>query len=127
MKRNTVVTKDGSHTVAVPQMNVTYHSVHGAIQESQHVFIEAGLRSVMRRPAGAPVAVFEMGFGTGLNAFLTAIEAEKTGTNIHYTAVETLPLPPEEATGLNYSEMLGHADLFQRLHQCEWNKAVRCK
>lgn len=125
MKRNTVVTKDGSHTIAVPLMNVTYHSVHGAVQESRHVFIEAGLHHVMRRSGGTAITVFEMGFGTGLNALLTAVEAGKTATNIHYTAVETSPLSLEEATVLNYPAMLGHADLFQRLHQCEWNKTVR--
>lgn len=112
--------------MAVPQYNVTYHSIHGAVQESVHVFIEAGLRYVSDRRSERPdkLQVFEMGFGTGLNAFLTAMEAEKTGTPIHYTTVETSPLTVEEASVLNYPETLGRADLFQQLHRCKWNEDI---
>ena len=77
MKKAIIITADGSHSVAIPDLNVSYHSKHGAIQESKHVFIEAGFRycsGSLDRPD--PVRIFEMGFGTGLNAFLTAIKGE---------------------------------------------------
>ncbi len=124
LKKEIIVTKDGSHTITIPQLNVTYHSVHGAIQESKHVFIEAGLRYLINQLSNQPINLFEMGFGTGLNAFLTAIEAGKMGTIIHYTAVETSPLSLSEASGLNYSDLLGHPDLFQQLHGCRWNEEM---
>lgn len=122
MKREIIVTKDGSHTVEIPGMNVTYHSHHGAIQESKHVFIETGLNYQLNRPElqGFPHHIFEMGFGTGLNALLTAIEAEKRRIPIRYTAVEMYPLTLEEANTLNFSQVLGHQDVFEQLHLCEW-------
>ncbi|RYF86017.1 MAG: SAM-dependent methyltransferase [Chitinophagaceae bacterium] len=68
--------------------------------------------------------IFEMGFGTGLNAFLTAIQATETGRKVHYTTVETSPLFWEEVDGLNYTGVLGHAELFQQLHQNNWNGEI---
>lgn len=125
MKKQIILTGDGSHTIAVPEYNVTYHSKYGAVQESLHVFIEAGLRYASRRPERPEVLrVFEMGLGTGLNAFLTAIEAEKDGKGIYYAAVETSPLTVEEASLLNYPDVLGQSDLFQQLHQCKWNEGT---
>src|SRR5688500_8336114 len=105
--REIVVTRDGSHTVAIPERKVMYHSVHGAIQESVHVYIKAGLWYVSGHvePPDS-IRIFEMGFGTGLNAFLTAIEAAEKKINIHYTAVEAFPLTADEASGLNYAETL---------------------
>jgi tRNA U34 5-methylaminomethyl-2-thiouridine-forming methyltransferase MnmC len=124
--REIVVTRDGSHTVAIPEKRVMYHSVHGAMQESVHVFIEAGLRYVAGR-AEQPdsIRIFEMGFGTGLNAFLTAIEAAEKNISIHYTTVEAFPLTTDEAAVLNYAETLGHAALFRQLHACSWNEEAR--
>lgn len=122
MKREIIVTKDGSHTVEIPGMNVTYHSHHGAIQESMHVFIETGLNYLLNKAErqDSPLHIFEMGFGTGLNALLTAIEAENRKIRIRYTAVEMYPLSLEEANTLNYSQVLGHHDVFERLHLCKW-------
>lgn len=126
MKKEIIITADGSNTVAIPEMNVTYHSHHGAIQESVHVFIEAGLRYISGRlERRDTLRIFEMGFGTGLNAFLTAIEVKKTKTNIHYTAVETAPLSLQEAGKLNYTQVLSYEELFQQLHQCNWNAEVQ--
>jgi tRNA U34 5-methylaminomethyl-2-thiouridine-forming methyltransferase MnmC len=125
MKREILVTKDGSHTVEIPGMNVTYHSHHGAIQESMHVFIETGLFYLLKQsPFQEPLRIFEMGFGTGLNALLTAIEAVKKILKIHYTAVEMHPLTIEEANALNYSHVLGQQEVFERLHQCAWGEDV---
>jgi tRNA U34 5-methylaminomethyl-2-thiouridine-forming methyltransferase MnmC len=123
--RKRVVTRDGSHTIAIPEKGVLYHSIYGAIRESVHVFIEAGLKFVSRRLATPSIAVFEMGFGTGLNAFLTAIEAAASRQTITYTAVELFPLSWEEAGLLNYTESLGHASLFEQLHECAWNEEVK--
>jgi len=110
------VTDDGSHTLEV-KTGVTYHSRFGALQESQHIFIAAGLRMMPTRL----VRVFEMGFGTGLNALLTLLE----GGAIHYETVETAPVLM--APRLNYPEILGRPDcrpVFERLHSEEWEKPV---
>lgn len=122
--REVVLTKDGSHTIAIPEKGVTYHSVHGAVQESLHVFMEAGLGAVLTSSNKPEVSVFEMGFGTGLNAFLTALVAEEQQIHVSYTAVEAFPLPVEEALQLNYTDTLGHAALFAQLHRSAWNAAV---
>lgn len=124
MQRELILTKDGSHTIAIPSIDVTYHSLHGAIQESLHVFIEAGLKNCPSAEANS-LRIFEMGFGTGLNALLTLIEAEKTQQHIHYTAIELFPLENELVQSLNYCEQLHRADLrpvFEQLHACEWEK-----
>lgn len=71
------------------------------------------------------IAIFEIGFGTGLNAFLTAIHAIEKQRDIFYTAVETAPLPLQEAATLHYTETLGHAALFQQLHECRRNEEIR--
>jgi tRNA U34 5-methylaminomethyl-2-thiouridine-forming methyltransferase MnmC len=135
MQRQPVITKDGSYTISVPAMNVTYHSMHGAIQESMHVFIEAGLHypeGRFGRPPGSDdrppgLNILEMGFGTGLNALLTLIESEKGSQIIHYTSIELFPLNKEEIAGLNYCELLQRPDLqpvFNLLHECEWQKDI---
>lgn len=125
MQRNLILTKDGSHTVAVPDMNVTYHSVHGAIQESMHVFIEAGFKDLA---AGLEqVHIFEMGFGTGLNALLTLIEAQQKALPVSYTAVELFPLEQSELQTLNYCEQLNRPALqpvFEQLHSSKWEEKV---
>ena len=94
-ERQLIITKDGSHTVSIPEMNVTYHSHHGAIQESLHVFINAGLKYVLDTDNLPVIYIFEMGFGTGLNALLTLIEAERLQQPVHYTAIELYPLQEE--------------------------------
>ena len=125
MKRKIITTADGSHTIVLPELDVMYHSRHGAIQESMHVFIEAGLRHLIHQSTIQPINVFEMGFGTGLNAFLTAIEAKKQHKEIHYTAVEPYPLTVEEAASLNYSQSLQHTEWFAALHQSSWSEDIR--
>ncbi|MBD0289211.1 MAG: tRNA (5-methylaminomethyl-2-thiouridine)(34)-methyltransferase MnmD [Flavisolibacter sp.] len=124
MKREIIMTSDGSHTVSVPELNVTYHSRFGAVQESLHVFIQAGLYHVWEQFTDAPIHIFEMVLGTGLNAFLPAIEAQKRQRNIHYTAIEKFPLAIEEALNLNYTQLLQHNEFFEQLHQCKWNEDV---
>jgi tRNA U34 5-methylaminomethyl-2-thiouridine-forming methyltransferase MnmC len=122
MTREIINTADGSHTVSIPEMNITYHSRHGAIQESTHVFINAGLKY-----SSGDLHIFEMGFGTGLNALLTLIEATEQHRNIFYETIEPFPLLAMEAATLNYCRQLQRPDLqpvFDQLHQCEWDKPV---
>ena len=126
MQRKLILTGDGSHTISMPELNVTYHSIHGAIQESKHVFIEAGLKSLLP-VEGTALNVFEMGFGTGLNALLTIIESERLQRKIYYETVEQFPLDNGEVRSLNYCEQLDREDLqpiFEQLHSCEWEKKV---
>lgn len=123
MERKIITTADGSNSIAITDLMVTYHSVHGAIQESKHVFIEAGLKYLIGNLISPVFKIFEMGLGTGLNAFLTAIEAEKNGTKIQYTAIEQFPITSAEALLLNYPSVLGSAALFHAIHQCKWNEA----
>lgn len=126
MQRMPIITKDGSHTISIPEWGVTYHSQHGAIQESMHVFIHAGLLvSDIFRESGT--YILEMGFGTGLNALLTLMEAEKFRRPVHYTALELFPLQKEEIISLNYCQQLNREGLnpyFEKLHSGDWEKDI---
>lgn len=125
MQRDIILTSDGSHSMSIPALNVTYHSIHGAVQESRHVFIEAGLKNIA--PAAHPVRILEMGFGTGLNALLTLIEAERIQQPVQYTTLELYPLEPGHTRLLNYCEQLQRPDLqrdFEQLHSCEWESEM---
>ena len=120
------LTSDGSHTLFVPEMDEHYHSVNGAIQESMHVFIEAGLRQYgarLRQYNKKSIRILELGFGTGLNAFLSCLEAEKMGIQIHYTGLEKYPLPMELIRKLNYSEQFpeNKNETYLKIHQCDWD------
>ena len=125
MDRKIIQTADGSHTVAIPEMNVTYHSKHGAIQESMHVFVKAGLHYLLNQSTIQSIKIFEMGFGTGLNAFLTAIEAANKKVKVYYMTVEQSPLNIEETMSLNYSENLRYKEWFDALHECKWSEDVK--
>jgi tRNA U34 5-methylaminomethyl-2-thiouridine-forming methyltransferase MnmC len=127
MQRKLIVTRDGSHSIEIPELGVAYHSIHGAIRESMHVFIEAGLKASGRCKRPDAMQIFEVGFGTGLNALLTMIEAEKMSRKTYYQTIEPFPLDTDDAKGLNYCELLNRRDLqdsFEQLHQCEWEKEV---
>jgi tRNA U34 5-methylaminomethyl-2-thiouridine-forming methyltransferase MnmC len=118
-----MLTQDGSHTIAIPELQVTYHSTFGAVQESKHVFIEAGLTPLLQ--SHNHIHILEVGFGTGLNALLSLGETEKTGSTIAYTAIEPFPLTKEEVQALNYCDQLLRPDLkmyFQQMHACGWEK-----
>ena len=110
------LTKDDSHTLYNREYNEHYHSQHGAIQESQYVFINKGLLSIQKES----ISIFEMGFGTGLNAYLTALSSSKT---INYDAVETTPLPESVIKQLNYPTLLNdESDFFLTMHHASWNQ-----
>ena len=128
MTREIIVTMDGSHSIAIPDMGVTYHSTHGAIQESMHVFIESGLRYI-NHTLNTPgtLSVLEMGFGTGLNALLTLAEAEKNRQKIYYETIELYPLEAKTIESLNYCEQMQREDLtplFNLMHTCKWNTII---
>lgn len=115
-------TADGSHTLFIPSMNEHYHSVNGAIQESSHVFIEAGYKQMHKQN----IRVLEIGFGTGLNAFLTLRQCEKEQRHVHYYTIELYPLENELIRRLNYGELIWpeQAILFQALHEAPWETAI---
>jgi tRNA U34 5-methylaminomethyl-2-thiouridine-forming methyltransferase MnmC len=126
MHRQVFLTADGSHSIALPAMNVIYHSKHGAIAESMHVFINAGLNYVARNTKN--VSVFEVGFGTGLNALLTMVESDKKQLNTNYVAIEKFPLEENVFTCLNYVEMLGdekYREAFLTMHTGSCDASVR--
>ena len=114
-----VKTSDGSSTLFVPELNEHYHSVHGAIQESEYIFIKCGLNFSKADPA----RIFEVGFGTGLNAFLTAIDASSQNRKIIYTSIEKYPLPDSLVNELNYKSFFPRelAYLFDRIQKGKWN------
>lgn len=114
------ITEDGSHTLFVPGMNEHYHSTHGAVQESMHVYIDAGLRQCAKNE----IKVLEIGFGTGLNAFLTMLEAEKTSKKIDYTSLELYLVTSPVTDKLNYAELIAphKKEVFHSLHTCAWEQ-----
>lgn len=122
IQRELQETADGSHTLFIPEMDEHYHSVNGAVQESRHVFIEAGLRHQAKKD----ITVFEIGFGTGLNAFLTLLDAEENGRKVDYHSVELYPLEPELVQSLNYGNVIcpEKKELFQSLHAAPWNETA---
>ena len=120
MKRSLQITADLSHTVLVDDLDITYHSRHGAVQESQHVFIEAGLKAIQLEPK-EQIHIFEMGLGTGLNAWLTWQFAQTHTRNIDYTAVELFPLEATIYKELNYVDD-SKKHQFELLHSCSWNE-----
>jgi tRNA U34 5-methylaminomethyl-2-thiouridine-forming methyltransferase MnmC len=121
MERHLVETEDGSHTLYVPALEEQFHSRHGALQESRHVFLETGLRLMAAEKSS--IRILEMGFGTGLNAILTAVAADEWNLQIDYTAVEAYPLSAEEISNLNYANLIGGEktqESWTRIHQATW-------
>jgi tRNA U34 5-methylaminomethyl-2-thiouridine-forming methyltransferase MnmC len=125
MELELLTTADGSHTLVVRESNVTYHSKHGAIQESVHVYINAGLHYAMQEKMH--LKIFEMGFGTGLNALLTYQETKLHNLTIEYHTVETNPIDNQLASLLNYPEQLGSIELtepFEAMHQAAFGECL---
>lgn len=115
-------TDDGVPTLYLPEMDEHYHSTKGALAEARHVYIEMALRSFGQ----TNINILEIGFGTGLNAFLSLLESQRNHRSINYTTVELYPLPPEVTDKLNYPALIAPecGDLFARLHHCEWNRPI---
>lgn len=118
------LTKDGSHTLFNAQLNESYHSTNGALQESLHVFIEVGLKPQLENNSGHRIQILELGFGTGLNAILSFIECNKQHIECDYIGIEAYPLHLSLIQQLNYSDWMNddQRDIFNQMHICEWNK-----
>lgn len=116
-----LLTDDGSHTIYSEHFDEIYHSRHGAVTESQHVFIQNGLAAM----TATNVKVFEAGFGTGLNALLTWIYAEQHGMTVHYIGIELYPVSESILSEINIASLFpGHEDKFRRLHQAAWGQDI---
>lgn len=115
-------TQDGSKSIFSDQFGVSYHSKYGAVQESQHVFLNAALRfkAVLQKD----ISIFEMGFGTGLNAFLTLVEAQRRGLNIDYHAIEAYPIAAHLVAEFDYPAFIGQpqlATIYEAMHADSWS------
>ena len=117
------ITEDGSHTLFSEMAGQTYHSSHGAVQESRHIFISQ-LIDQQSTVNGQQLMVLEIGFGTGLNALLTAQWARENGAIVEFTTIELYPLVEEVYRELNYGSLLGDEELFLQLHEAEWDAGV---
>lgn len=116
------ITEDGSHTLYNSVVDECYHSTHGAVQESMHIFIQNAL--LFHEPQ-ASLSVLEIGFGTGLNAWLTCVEAEKRQMQINYHALERYPVDAALYTQLNYVDGEEERRCFRLMHTCEWNVPIQ--
>ena len=116
-----IVTADGSHSLLNEDLNETYHSVHGAIQESVHVFIQNGFDHFVSQQNPEQFSILEIGFGTGLNALLTIQKIVEKPIRVHYTSLEAYPLGEEIWSTLNYCEELALKPEYKRLHQSAWD------
>ena len=117
------VTGDGSHTVFIPELNEHYHSHYGAVTESLHVFIGAGYDHI--KTGRNQINILEIGFGTGLNAYLTWLSAMKDNVHVHYYAVEPHPLPLEICDNLDFPAFTGSPEnikTFLQLHESPWGE-----
>jgi tRNA U34 5-methylaminomethyl-2-thiouridine-forming methyltransferase MnmC len=115
-----ITTSDGSHTIYVPGLDEHYHSVHGAVQESEFIFIGQGFS----RSTGDPLNIFEVGFGTGLNVLLTAVRSQATQRKVFFTSIEKYPVDEQFVTSLNHMRFAGKSgrDLYTRIHSAPWNE-----
>ncbi len=125
-----MTTADGSKTIHLPDWNEQYHSKHGAVQEALHVFVKAGLHHFVNEchtelveMSQKPISILEIGFGTGLNAYLTLLETSKLNIDINYVGVEAYPVNSEEIQVLNYPKIIidkEQDELFDKLHAVDW-------
>ena len=121
MKREVILTADGSKTIYIPEMEENYHSTNGALQEAMHVFIQNGIRTF--NPKGE-ITVFEMGFGTGLNALLTLVESVNSDRNINYIGIEAYPVELELIKEINYETLVDEqfTESFSMMHSFPWEQ-----
>lgn len=124
-ERQFLITEDGSHTLFIPKLDETYHSIHGAIGESNYVFLEMGLKYFIETHRKKAVKIIEVGFGTGLNALLSAIYAGSNHIQVKYESLETFPLSTSEIQKLNHAELIGYSqskELFQKIQGSPWDQ-----
>lgn len=124
MHNTLYLTEDGSHTLYSPHFDQHYHSTHGAVQESMHIFIKSGLQHYLEKHQAPSVRIFEVGFGTGLNALLSQLYFQQI--NIDYTSVELYPITEDCYSNLRFNLPLAHAEeALLALHRAPWNTGVR--
>ena len=123
MEREIIQTLDGSTTIHLKKWDECYHSKHGAIQEAQHVFIKNGLSLFPNQS----VSILEIGFGTGLNAFISFLESSKLNQSINYVGVEAYPVNATEVLAMNYVDELNaksQKEVFEKMHESKWNEKI---
>lgn len=123
LKRHLIITSDGSHSFHIPEWDEQYHSKHGAIQEAYHVFIKNGLNFI----DNDKISILEIGLGTGLNCFITFLEAHKNKLQIDYTGIDAFPINKTESGLLNYVNELKakkYQPIFDAIHTSEWEKDI---
>lgn len=123
MSQKVIETSDGSKTIYLEDLDETYHSVHGALQEAEHVFIKNGIDYLSKRQK--EITIFEMGLGTGLNALLTAIYALENQIKVNYIGVEAFPVSWEVVQALDYLGQIQNpesAHFLEKIHACKWNE-----
>jgi len=118
MALSIIITEDGSHSLRNEELLETYHSVHGAVRESNHVFIQHGLDHQLKSNPSS-LRILEAGFGTGLNALLTALQV---AIPVYYESWELYPLPMDVVKQLNHGDQLASVALFHALHEAPWNQ-----
>lgn len=116
-------TGDGSLTIYNFEVDEHYHSINGAFEESMHIFIKSGFQYCNKQD----ITIFEAGFGTGLNAILTLIEAEKSRKKVNYFSIEKYPLTENIFKQIDYSAFIGqnYQSVLQKIHSEEWNKILK--
>ena len=115
------ITKDGSHTIVSDKFGELYHSHNGSFQEANHIFIQHGIANKKEKE----IVVFEMGFGSGLNAILSYFFAKENNLKVNYITIEAFPLKNETVQKLNYNDFIKEKDfelIFNKLHQVSWNE-----
>ena len=118
MKKELIITDDGSHTIYLPELDECYHSKFGALSESLHIFMKNGYKYCKKKE----INILEIGFGTGLNAYLTYLESKKDNKIIFYHSIEKYPLENDIISLLNYTELINKEEkIFYTLHSIEWN------
>lgn len=123
MKREIIHTRDGSTTIQITDWDECYHSRFGAVQEAKHVFIKNGLSLFENKE----ISILEIGFGTGLNAFVTYLESQKWKQTINYVGIEGYPVSAEEIASMNYVSELNAENerkIFEKMHSCNWEEDI---
>ncbi len=124
-KLQIITTSDGSHSLINAELNETYHSTHGAIQESIHVFVNNGLEFFEQRNKPSEIKILEVGFGTGLNALLALQHSISQQSKIHYESLEAFPIDLQTVSQLNYPQIINFPEAekyFTQLHQSTWDQ-----
>jgi len=123
LEREIIQTLDGSTTIHIKEWNECYHSKHGAIQEAKHVFIKNGLALFQNKV----VSILEIGFGTGLNAFITYLDSKELGQTIDYVGAEAYPVSADEVLSMNYVDELDANEsraIFEKMHKSNWEEKI---